>query len=202
MKGGFVSCINNNWKPENPGERYNELEADALNELGICRNNKGNDKYDMNNYNDWYIKSKPTNKKSLGEILDDLKKININKLNPKKTDKSDNNFYQAYKILQNVLRLREEKNAKFENKLGSNLTPKTKGHINYIKDLQMFIERIDLDSDYIEQRRKLMNINKTKKSTNITRNRTTSNSRSKRRNRSRSRSRSRSSSTKKNRTYR
>ena len=200
MKGGFVSCINNNWKPENPGERYNELEADALNELGICRNNKGNDKYDMNNYNDWYIKSKPTNKKSLGEILDDLKKININKLNPKKTDKSDNNFYQAYKILQNVLRLREEKNAKFENKLGSNLTPKTKGHINYIKDLQMFIERIDLDSDYIEQRRKLMNINKTKKSTNITRNRTTSNSRSKRRNRSRSRSRS--SSTKKNRAYR
>ena len=59
--------LNKNWKTENTGERYNEIEAYALNELGICRNNKGNDKYDMNNYNDWYIKSKPTNKKSVNK---------------------------------------------------------------------------------------------------------------------------------------
>jgi len=180
MIGGYVSCIRNNWISENFGEKYNELEAEGLNILNICRHGSGTDNYNisLNSSNNWYLKDKPRNKKTLGEILNDLRDKNIKELDYKINNKSDNVFNKALNKFHSALKGREEKNVKYENTEGISLTNKTMGHMNYINNLQSFMDRLHADSDYIEERRKIMKSNKTRKN------------RSKSRSRSRSRSRS------------
>ena len=181
MKGGFVSCIKNKWQPENIGEKYNDKEAEALNILGICRNSKGTDKYELNSSKNWYIIPNEKDKKTLGEVLDDLKKNNIKNIRTTIKDKRDNKFYKAYLVFQSALNLREKKSEKYEKLQGTNLTEITKKHIDYINSLQDLIARISIDSDYIEARRNIMR-------QKITRKRSRSRSRSRTRTRSRSRS--------------
>tara|TARA_B100001175_G_scaffold162441_1_gene137661 strand:- start:1127 stop:1759 length:633 start_codon:yes stop_codon:yes gene_type:complete len=193
MFGGYVSCIRNNWKSENFGEKYNELEAEGLNILNICKHGNGTDNYNisLNSTNNWYLKDKPRDKKSLGEILNDLRDKNIKKLDYKINNKSDNLFNKALNKFHGALKGREEKNAKYENTEGTNLTNKTIGHMNYISNLQSFMDRLHADSNYIEERRKIMKLNKTRK--NRSRSKSKNRSRSKNRTRSKNRSRSRSS---------
>ena len=186
MKGGFVSCKRNKWLPENlKGEQYNYEEAEALNILGICKNGNGTDKYELNSSKNWYIISNQKDKKTLGEILEDLKNNNIKKIKTEKDAKDDNKFYKANKFFQSALRLREKKSEIWEKRQGTNLTEITKKHIEYINSLYDLIARISIDSDYIEARRNIMR-------QKITRKR--SRSRSRRRSRSRSKSKSKSKS--------
>ncbi len=84
MIGGYVNCVNEKWRPTlNNREEYNIIEADALNILGICRINRGTEKYSLDNSKDWYIKPNKNNRNTLGEILDRVKKINIKLINTK-----------------------------------------------------------------------------------------------------------------------
>lgn len=198
MIGGYVSCIRNNWTPLNPGEEYNKLEAEGLNKLGICFHGKGTDNYNisLNSSNNWYLKDDPTNIKNLGEILNDLRDKNIKELDSKVNNNSDNVFNKALKKFYPALNCREKKNVIYENNERL-LSRKTIKHMNYINNLQSFIERLNSDSEYIELHRKIKKENPNRKTS-----RSRSRSRSNRRSRSRSNRSNRSSSFKKTRSNR
>lgn len=189
MIGGYINCINGIWKPIN-NQEYNRIEASGLNELGICFDGEGTDKYDLNSNGKklWYLKNKNKNKYTLIDIIDEIKKQNLKNLNYNTKNKIENKIKPAYNILFDAYNMREKKSYEYEKKDGK-ITNSTKKHQEYYNKLYNFLLHLENESDYIDKRIKIANRSRTRSRTR-TRTRSKSSSRNRTRNRTRSRSRS------------
>ena len=135
MIGGYISCVSNYWQSTNPGEKYNDLEADGLNKLGICFDGNGTDRYKINGLKKWYFKNNKTILYTLGDILEELRK------NALKYTAEEKKLKNGYNLLLDAYNMREKKSYIFESKDGFT-SKRTQGHINYYNYLNEFI-RID-----------------------------------------------------------
>ena len=175
MRGGFINCDTkiNRWERE----RFNRIgtkntsEAEALNNLGICRIGFGTDNYfknEPNLINDWYINSKPYDKKNIREILYELKNNNIENL--KKDKKNYKNYFEEpLKLLEKEINYRKRDVSNFldreaitKNEKDSEFIIKSAiTHDEYILYLEEFKREIKKFKNEIEKHiKKKRNINK------------------------------------------
>ena len=188
MKGGYVSFIINKWEPKNSGEKYNDLEAQALNKLGICFDGNGTDSYNIDGLKKWYFKNNKTNLYKLGEIVEELKKNAI------RYKSSETKLIEGYNLLFDSYNMREKKSYMYESRDGR--TAKTQAHIDYYNDLYDFLSILNNVLKYINEHKEIISRfkrRKTRRKENTSRSRS-NRSRSRSRSISRSRSRSRSKS--------